>query len=179
MHRTDQGGSHASRTATISLALAVTVIIGAVAASSAAGSGVVAPRCGTTVTSGSRQDASVGFTPCPGDEPPVIHPQTVEPTPGMADVHPIDFDTAKVGDDDRTVTVDFVTGVAPCSVLDHVDVSYGADAVTITFFEGHDPGAGIVACPAIAVFERTIVTLDQPLDGRVIVDGAASADRPA
>jgi len=112
VHRTDQGGSHASRTATISLALAVTVIIGAVAASSAAGSGVVAPRCGTTVTSGSRQDASVGFTPCPGDEPPVIHPQTVEPTPGMADVHPIAFDTAKVGADDRTVTIDFVTGVA-------------------------------------------------------------------
>ncbi len=209
MHRTDQGGSHVSsvsRTATISLAIVLTGIIGAVVATSAAGSGAstqersaggsapgaagaepaepspgtgtATPRCGTTVTSGSGPDASVGFAPCPGDEPPVVHPQIVEPTPGMADVHPIDFDTAKVGDDDRTVTVDFVTGVAPCSVLDHVDVSYGADAVTITLFEGHDPGAGMVACPAIAVFERTIVTLDQPLDGRAIVDGAASADRP-
>ena len=195
-----------SRTATISLAIALTVIIGAVAASSAAGSattqehstggsapgaagpepaepspgtGSTTPRCGTTVTSGSGPDASVGFAPCPGDEPPVVHPQIVEPTPGMADVHPIDFDTAKVGDDDRSVTVDFVSGVAPCSVLDHVDVSYGAEAVTITLFEGHDPDAGMVACPAIAEFKRTIVTLDQPLDGRAIVDGAIGADRPA
>src|SRR5437868_14772461 len=115
--------------ATISLAIAVTLIIGAIAASSATGSGAATPRCGTTVTSGSGPDASVGFTPCPGDEPPIVHPQIVEPTPGMVDVHPIAFDTAKVGDDDRTVTIDFVTGVAPCSVLDRVDVSYGADAV--------------------------------------------------
>jgi hypothetical protein len=196
-----------SRTATISLAIALTVIVGAVAASAAAGSGAATqehsvggsapgaagpepaepspgtgtatPRCGTTVTSGSGPDASVGFTPCPGNEPPVVHLQIVEPSPGMADVHPIAFDAAKVGDDDRTVTVDFVSGVAPCSVLDHVDVSYGAEAVTITLFEGHDPDAGMVACPAIDVFERTIVTLDQPLDGRSIVDGAIGADRPA
>jgi len=199
-----------SRTATISLAIAFTVIIGAVAASSAAGSNTATqersaggsapgapfaagaepaepspgtatatPRCGTTVTSGSGADASVGFTPCPGDQPPVVHPQIVEPTPGMADVHPIAFDTARVGHDDRTVTVDFVSGVAPCSVLDHVDVSYGADAVTIMLFEGHDPDAGMVACPAIAMFERTTVTLDQPLGGRAIVDGAIGADRTA
>ena len=168
-----------SRMATISLAIAVTLIIGAIAASSATGSGAATPRCGTTVTSGSGPDASIGSMPCPGDEPPVVHPQVVEPTPGMADVHPIAFDTAKVGDDDRTVTIDFVTGVAPCSVLDHVDVSYGADTVTITLFEGYDPDAGMVACPAIAVFERTIVTLDQPLGDRAIVEGAIGADRPA
>jgi hypothetical protein len=196
-----------SRTGRISLAIAVTVIIGAVAASSAAGSGAptqehsaggsapgaagaepaepspgtgtATPPCGTTVTSGSGPDSSVGFMPCPRDESPVVHPQIVEPTLGMADVHPIAFDKAKAGDDDRTVTIDFVTGVAPCSVLDHVDVSYGEDAVTITLFEGHDPDAGMVACPAIAVFERTIVTLDQPLGGRAIVDGAIGADRPA
>jgi len=64
-------------------------------------------------------------------------------------------------------------------VLNHVDDSYGADAVTLTLFEGHDPDAGMVACPAIAVFERTIVTLDRPVDGRAIVDGAIGADRPA
>jgi hypothetical protein len=196
-----------SRTATISLAIAVTVLIGAVAATSAAGSGATSsehstggsapgavggepaqpspgmgtatPPCGTTVTSGTGPNASVGFTPCPGDEPPVIHPQIVEPMPGMADVHPIAFDSAKVGEDDRIVTIDFVAGVEPCSVLDHVDVSYAADAVTITLFEGHDPDAGMVACPAIAMFKRTIVTLDQPLDGRAIIDGAIRADQPA
>jgi hypothetical protein len=192
---------------TISLVLAVSVIVGAVAATSAAGSDAVTQErssgrsapgavggepaqpspgtgtpvqpCGTTVTNGTGPDASVGFTPCPDDESPVIHPQVVEPTPGMADVHARPFDTAAVRDDGRTVNVDFTSGVEPCAVLDHVDVSYGADAVTITLFEGHDPSAGEVACIAIGVFKRTIVTLDQPLEGRAIVDGATGADQPA
>jgi len=43
------------------------------------------------------------------------------------------------------VAIDFTSGVEPCDVLDHVDVAYGADAVTITLFEGHDPGGGDVA----------------------------------
>ena len=195
-----------SKTAMISLVLTVSVIVGAVAATSAAGSdavtqessgrsapgavggepaqpspgtGTAAPPCGTTVTNGTGPDASVGFTPCPDDEAPVIHPRVVEPTPGMADVHARPFDTAVVGVDGRTVNVDFTSGVEPCAVLDHIDVSYGADAVTITLFEGHDPSAGEVACIAIGVFKRTIVTLDQPLDGRMVVDGAMGADRPA
>ena len=72
-----------------------------------------------------------------------------------------------------TVTIDFVSGVEPCYVLDHVDVDESADAVTITLFEGSDTAAGQVACIEIGVFKRTIVTLDQPLAGRDIVDGAA------
>ena len=100
-------------------------------------------------------------------------PQVVEPTPGMVGVRARPFDTATVGDDGRTVTVDFVSGIEPCTVLDHVDVAYGADAVTITLFEGSDPSAGDVACIEIGVFKRTIVTLDEPLGDRAIVDGAA------
>ena len=195
------------KTVTISFVLAVSVILGAVAATAAAGSdpvtpehpagrsapgvvggapaqpspgtGTVAPPCGTTDTNGTGPDASVGFTPCPDGEPPVIHPQIVEPTPGMADVHARPFDAATVRDDGRTVNVDFTSGVEPCAVLDHVEVTYGAEAVTITLFEGHDPSAGEIACIAIGVFKRTIVTLDQPLDGRAIVDGAIGADQPA
>jgi len=91
----------------------------------------------------------------------------------MADVHARPFDDAKVAGDDVTVNVDFVSGVEPCSVLDHVDVRYGSDAVTITLFEGHDPSEGDVACIDIAVFKRVVVTLDQPLDERKIVNGAA------
>ncbi len=77
------------------------------------------------------------------------------------------------------MAIDFTSGVEPCDVLDHVDVAYGADAVTITLFEGHDPGGGDVACIEIGVFKRTIVTLDRPLDARAIVDGATGADRSA
>jgi hypothetical protein len=130
--------------------------------------------CGTTITNGSGPDATVGFTPCPGEEPPAPRPQVVEPTPGMAGVHARPFDDATIGDDDVTVTIDFVSGVEPCSVLDHVAISDGADAVTITLFEGYDPAAGDVACIDIGVFKRVVITLDQPLGDRTIVDAGVS-----
>jgi hypothetical protein len=57
-------------------------------------------------------------------------------------------------------------------VLDRVEVRSGASTVTITLFEGHDPNAGDVACIEIAVAKRVVVHLDEPVDGRTIVDGA-------
>ena len=107
--------------------------------------------------------------PDQGDGGPLL----VEPTPGMADVYARPFDSATVNGDGTSVTIDFVSGVEPCAVLDRVDVGYGADAVTITLFEGRDPNAGDVACIEIAVFKRVIVQLDEPLGDREIVDGAA------
>jgi len=100
-------------------------------------------------------------------------PQIVEPTPGMADVRQTAFDTSTIGDDDTTLTIVFWSGVEPCSVLDHVDVAYGADAVTVTLFQGSDPNAGNVACIDIAVQKQVTITLDEPVAGRTIVDGAA------
>jgi hypothetical protein len=114
-----------------------------------------------------------GCLDTPIGTPPDLGPQIVEPTPGMADVYPRIFDSATVADDERTVTIDFVSGVEPCYVLDRVDVTYGSDAVTITLFEGHDPTAGDVACIEIGVFKRVVITLDEPLGGRALVDGAA------
>jgi len=107
--------------------------------------------------------------PTGGPEPT---PSPVEPTPGMADVTPTAFDTAVIGQDDVTLTITFWSGVEPCAVLDHVETTYGANAVTVTLFEGSDPTAGVVACPDIAVSKETVVTLDEPLAGRTIVDGA-------
>lgn len=107
----------------------------------------------------------------PGD--PDGDPQIVEPTPGMANVRPTAFDTAAIGNDDSTLTIVFWSGIEPCSVLDHVDVAYGADAVTVTLFQGSDPNAGDVACIEIAVQKQVTITLDEPLAGRAIVDGAA------
>ncbi len=79
--------------------------------------------------------------------------------------------------DGRTLQVDFVAGIEPCSVLDHVDVRYGADTVTITLSEGSDPTADQVACIMIAEFKRVIVHLDQPLGDRSLVDGAKTGMR--
>jgi hypothetical protein len=101
------------------------------------------------------------------------NPQVVEPRPGMDNVNPTAFDTATVGDDDRTVTIVFWSGVEPCAVLDHIDVDDGTDAVTITLFQGSDPNAGNVACIEIAVQKQVTISLAEPLAGRAIVDGAA------
>lgn len=102
-----------------------------------------------------------------------LDPEPVEPTPGMVDLRPVSFAKASVGADGRTITIDFWSGVEPCSVLDHVDVDAGPRAVTITLVEGRDPNAGDVACIEIAMAKRVIVVLDEPLGDRTIVDGAA------
>ena len=134
-------------------------------------------ECGEKV-SGTGPDATVSYTPCPGvDDPVVTNPydgaQKVEPTPGMSDLYPRAFDKAVVGDDGATITIFFWSGVEPCYVLDHVDVDYGPDAITVTLFEGHDASAGDVACIEIALIKKVVVQLDEPVGDRRIVDGAA------
>ncbi len=134
--------------------------------------GAPSPGCGAEHDSGSAPDGTVSSAPCvPGPEPKP-QPMIVVPRPGMSNVRPIAFTSATVRADGRTVDVRFWSGVEPCSVLDHVDVSYGTDAVTITLFQGSDPNAGLVACPDIAVLKQVTVTLDQDVAGRRIVDGA-------
>jgi hypothetical protein len=131
------------------------------------------PTCGpTTNGAASGPDGTVATLPCiPGPERKP-QPLIVVPRSAMVDVRPISFTSATVGPDDRTVDVQFWSGVEPCSVLDHVDVAYGTDTVTITLFEGSDPSAGMVACPDLAMLKQVTVALDQPLAGRSIVDGA-------
>jgi hypothetical protein len=133
--------------------------------------------CGDQVV-GTGPDAAVSSTPCPGDDPtgrvdPDGGARLVVPRPGMADVRPHPFDHAVVSDDGRSVIVYFWSGVEPCYVLDHVDVAYGTNAVTITLFEGHDVTAGDVACIEIALLKKVVVGLDEPVGDRRIEDGAA------
>jgi len=133
--------------------------------------------CGEKV-SGTGPEATVSYTPCPGDDNPVVTDpydgaQKVEPTPGMSDVYPRAFDKAVLGDDGKTLTIFFWSGVEPCYVLDHIDVDYGPSAITVTLFEGHDASAGDVACIEIALIKKVVIQLDEPVGDRPIVDGAA------
>jgi hypothetical protein len=133
--------------------------------------------CGEKV-SGTGPDATVSYTPCPGDDDTVVTDpyqgaQRVEPTPGMSDVYPRAFDKVVVGDDGRTLTIFFWSGVEPCYVLDRVDVDYGPSAITVTLFEGHDASAGDVACIEIALIKKVVVQLAEPVGDRRVVDGAA------
>jgi hypothetical protein len=134
-------------------------------------------NCGEKA-SGTGPDGAVSYTPCPGDDDPVAtNPydgaQKVDPTPGMSDVYPRAFDKVVVGEGGRTLTIFFWSGVEPCYVLDHVFVSYGPGAITVTLFEGHDASGGDVACIEIALIKKVVVQLDEPVGDRRIVDGAA------
>ena len=95
----------------------------------------------------------------PARDPGAGEPQIVEPTPGMDNVGPTAFDTATIGADDTTLTIAFWSGVEPCYVLDHVDVSYGADAVHRDAVPGIGPNAGDVACIDIALQKQVTITL--------------------
>ncbi|HZJ26211.1 MAG TPA: hypothetical protein VFF40_04230 [Acidimicrobiia bacterium] len=117
----------------------------------------------TTITS--PPDSSPNPTPPDGA-------QEVEPRPGMDDVHPISFDSAIPSADGRSLTVAFTGGVAPCFVLDHVDVDIQPDAVTVTLYAGHEPAPEPVACIEIAAFYETTVELSESLAGRPVLDGA-------
>jgi hypothetical protein len=100
--------------------------------------------------------------------------QVVEPTPGMARVRPVGFDAATPTTGRRSLDVQFTGGVAPCFVLDHVDVDEQAETVTVTLYAGSEPSAKDAACIQIAALYATTVALDAPLAGREIVDGALS-----
>jgi hypothetical protein len=147
---------------------------------------------GSDGSTGDVSDCAEGVPDCDdvveipgGDEPvgadadddplatPVPDAQTVDPDPDAVGLRARPFDSATVGDDGRTITIDFVSGVEPCYVLGRIDVDEGPNAVTITLFEGHLDADEDVACIDLGVYKRTTVTLDDPSGDRKIVDGAA------
>jgi len=112
-----------------------------------------------------------------GDDPlidPVPDAQVVDPDPNAVGLRARPFDSATPGDDGRTLSIDFVSGVEPCYVLGKVKVVEDDDTVTITLFEGHLDTGEDMACIDLGVFKRTTVVLDEPLADRSIVDGAAA-----
>ncbi|MBA2725571.1 MAG: hypothetical protein H0U53_06240 [Actinobacteria bacterium] len=111
------------------------------------------------------------------NSPGVIEPDPapkaspVEPQPGQQDVRAAGWESAKVLGN-REVRIRYWSGVEPCYVLDRVEVDYRAKTVEITVFEGSTPSDEDVACIEIALLKETIVSLDEPLAGRTITDGA-------
>lgn len=97
-------------------------------------------------------------------------PTMVTPNPGMDNVRPVNFRRAEITGE-RTVRIHYESGVAPCSVLDRVEVDYRATEIAISLFEGSDPAFKEAACIMIAQFKAVDITLDEPFGGRAIVEG--------
>lgn len=103
-------------------------------------------------------------------DPPGYQPTVVTPRPGMENVHPVTWRRAEMINE-RTVRIHYESGVAPCSVLDRVEVDYRPSEIAISLFEGNDPAFKDAVCIMIAQFKAVDVSLDQPANGRAIVDG--------
>ncbi|MGP3921124.1 hypothetical protein [Nonomuraea sp. 10N515B] len=104
-------------------------------------------------------------TPCPAPTPVVAYDDARDPSP-------IAWTSANPVSDGRGLHITWTSGVAPCIVLDRVDVDYTADTVEVTLYEGADPNVRNPVCIQIAVQKQTIVKLQEPLAGRDVVDGA-------
>ena len=98
--------------------------------------------------------------------------QKVTPKPGMADVRAHAYEKVKIRGE-RKLRVFFYQGVPPCSVLDRVDVEYGTKTIGITLQVGHEETKEDVACIELAVYNFVDVALDEPVDGRKIVDASS------
>lgn len=94
----------------------------------------------------------------PGD-PILGQAQLVVPQPGTSDPHPVSVVRIRAAVDGHRVTIElrWWSGVAPCSILDRVDVAGDGSAFTLTPMEGS--GAGQVACIDIAQLKATVVDL--------------------
>lgn len=123
---------------------------------------------------GAGPDSSVSNTPGTGSDNGGGG-EVVSPRPGMAGVHPVEWDIVRLAEDGRSLWLRWWGGAEPCHVLDHVDVQAGRRVIMITLFEGHVPGKEDVACPEMALLKEVEVALTDPLDGRKVVDGAKLA----
>ncbi len=119
-------------------------------------------------------DTPVSSTPDPGGDAPLPggRAQRVRPRPGMADLHKVAWEKARQTSSGRSLRVTYWSGVEPCNVLDHAEVSYEDKKIVVTIYEGHDPTGDDVACIEIALLKAVQVQLDEPVDGRQIVDGS-------
>ena len=169
----------------LTLALAILVITGIAACSSAA------PPPATTAPSsppaslapGQDPNDSVGIDlPAPSDDPALIDPlgRIVVPKPGQLDVRPIPAQrlSAVAGGRHVTLTIDYTSGVEPCNVLDSIVVAVGAAAKTfaITLREGHGPEK--VMCIDIAESKWAIVDLGDLAPGTYAISDTTGGAAP-
>lgn len=120
------------------------------------GEGVVAPPA-PVAGDGGAQPAPGGA----GVDPAT--PSIEVPVPGQVNPMPVSVWKMEPAVNGRHVTVllTWWSGIAPCSVLDSVEVIRDGTTISLTPREGSDPKAagGQVACPAIAMLRGTIVDL--------------------
>ncbi len=108
----------------------------------------------------------------PAVAPSAVEPSAVSPVGGTLQPHKIAWTRATPSADGTSLNIVWWSGVAPCAVLDRVEVREGTGEVTVTLYEGYDRHSPDAVCIEIALEKKTTVKLSAPLGGRKIVDGA-------
>lgn len=124
-------------------------------------------------------DTPVATDPGSGEVPPADGgAKVVVPRPGQLDVHPVAAEQLTASVDGRTVvvTVDWWSGVEPCTILDSIIVARGEGSFAITLREGRGPEE--VACIAIAERHRAEVDLGELEPGTYTISDATGGAPP-
>ena len=82
--------------------------------------------------------------------------------------HP--FEKSKIVKDGEAVELYFWDGIQACGSPQRIESEYRPGAVALTLFVGRNPKAEV--CTEQAVYKMLTVSLEEPLDGRQVVDGA-------
>jgi hypothetical protein len=129
---------------------------------------------------GGNGGSGVGVAPPPGgvpQDPNLGQAQLVTPQPGQKDLHPVSVVLARAAVDGHHVSIElrWWSGIAPCSVLDSVQVQRDGTTFTLTPMEGSSGRP--VACEDIAQLKATVVDLGDLDPGTYTI--TASGDAPA
>lgn len=153
-----------------------TTIIGLVlvAALSATACGEPASNDGGSINgdAGGRQDPDdpVTSTPDSGVDQGAMKALEVELRDGLVQPRKRPFEKSKVVGDGEAVELYFWDGIQECGGPQRVESEYRVDDVALTLFVGRNPEAEV--CTEQAVYKVLTVPLEEPLDGRRVVDGA-------
>ena len=147
-------------TAALRPLLGLAVLSVALVACSAGGAATSPPSASPPASAApsTSPDAQTGAPVDPG--PGVVDGELVEPQPGQQNVLSIPIEKLEATADGRTVTItaQWSSGVAPCSVLDQVLLNVGEETIDVTIREGtSDPDA---MCVLMLQSKRTIVSLE-------------------
>ena len=151
--------------------LTLALVLGACSAGGAASTNPTQAPTDAPVTAPPSDGASAEPSADPG-----TGAKPVVPKPGQLDVHQVPADSLTARVDGNTVVVNpvWTSGVEPCTILDHVEVTKGDGTITIALFEGRGPED--VVCIAIAEEHTTEIEIPDVAAGTWrIVDAGDNA----
>jgi hypothetical protein len=121
--------------------------------------------------------AGVPVGPAPVD-PGANQPHLEIPKPGHQNPHPVAVQSLQASVDGRHVLVKLTWygGIAPCSVLDSVQVDRADGTIALTVIEGSSDPTAI--CPEIAMLKATIADLGELAPGPWTISATNSEVAP-